>query len=120
MKKEQQRQTRSYDRTYKAQAVQLALEIGAKQASIELGVPLETIANWATQARKGEVDTGPGSQTPAGALTQAGEIQRLREELRAANKRIKRLEEENAFLEDASAFFAASRQKLARKSDSNT
>ena len=71
-------------------------------------------------ARKGAIDTGVGTQTPQSGLTQAAEIQQLRAELKAQAREIKRLREENAFLEEASAFFAASRQKLAKKSDSNT
>jgi transposase len=52
-------------------------------------------------------------------MTQASEIQRLRAEVKAQAKEIKRLREENEFLVEASSFFAASRQKLAKKSDSN-
>ena len=117
MGKEKKKESRSYSGEYKTQAVKLALEIGARRASTELGIPLGTISNWATQARKGEIDAGRGAQTPSSALTQAGEIQRLKEENKALNKENKRLREVNEFLEEASSFFAASRQKLAKKSD---
>jgi len=119
MEKQKKKESRSYDGEYKTQAVKLALQIGSKKASAELGIPLGTLSNWATQARKGKIDTGLGTQTPSSALTQAGEIQRMKEEIRALNKENKRLREVNEFLEEASAFFAASRQKLAKKNDSN-
>jgi transposase len=120
MEKNKKQVPKSYDKEYKSEAVKLAGQIGAKRASVELGVPHGTVASWLTAARKGTIDTGVGSQTPSSALTQAEEIRRLREENKALNKENKRLRETNEFLEEASAFFAASRQKLAKKSDSNT
>jgi transposase len=69
------------------------------------------------QAGIGEMDTGAGSQTPGSAMTQAMEIQRLRAENKAMAKDIARIKKENDFLEEASAFFAASRQKYAKKSE---
>jgi transposase len=45
------------------------------------------------------------------------EVQRLRTEIKALTKDNARLKKENDFLEEASAFFAASRQKYARKSE---
>lgn len=45
------------------------------------------------KAELGDIDTGKGTQTPATAMTQAAEIQKLKAD-----------------------FFAASRQKLAKKS----
>ena len=117
MENVKKRETRTYSAEYKVEAVKLGREIGAKKASQELGVPHGTMSNWMHDARKGVIDTGPGSQTPQTGLTQAAEIQRLKEELKTQNKEIKRLREENAFLEEASAFFASSRQRLAKKSD---
>jgi len=113
------RTTRTYSKEYKVEAVKLASEIGAKQAALELGIPQGTVSGWMNDARKGAIDTGPGTQTPESGLTQAAEIQRLKEELKTQLRENKRLREENAFLEEACAFFAASRQRLAKKSDSN-
>ena len=69
------------------------------------------------KARADEIDTGSGTRTPEESLN-------LAEQLQAANKRIKELEksnrelkELNEFLEEASAFFAASRQKYAKKKE---
>ena len=120
MEKPTKREARSYSKEYKIEAVKLGQQIGCKKAALELGIPDGTVSGWMHNARKGGIDTGLGTQTPQSALTQASEIQRLKEELRAVNKEIKRLREENAFLEEASAFFAASRQKFAKKSDSNS
>jgi len=117
MEKKAKQEARTYDKEYKAQAVKLARQIGGKKAALELGIPLGTVTGWVSKAKQGEIDTGQGSQTPGSALTQAGEIQRLREEVKAQAKEIKRLREVNAFLEEARAFFAASRQKLAKKND---
>jgi transposase len=114
------RTARAYSKEYKVEAVKLARQIGGKNAAAELGIPSGTMSGWQHEARKGTIDTGLGSQTPQSGLTQASEIQRLKDELKAVNRDIKRLREENAFLEEASAFFAASRQRLAKKSDSNT
>ena len=111
--------SRNYSKEYKAEAVKLGRQIGARKAALELGIPYGTVSGWLHDARKGLIDTGAGTQTPGSALTQASEIQRLRDENKAQAKEIKRLREENAFLEEASAFFAASRQKSAKKSASN-
>ena len=112
--------TRTYDKGYKVEAIKLGREIGCKKAAAELGIPSGTLSSWLNDARKGMIDTGMGTQSPQSAMTQASEIQRLRAEVKAQAKEIKRLREENEFLEEASAFFAASRQKLAKKSDSNS
>ena len=119
MDNSKKRTARSYSREYKVEAVKLARQIGGKKAAAELGIPDGTISSWIHDARKGAIDTGLGTQTPQSGMTQASEIQRLKDEVKALNRDNKRLREENAFLEEASAFFAASRQRLAKKSDSN-
>ena len=85
---------RKYDHEYKVQAVKLAKEIGGAKAAKELGIPEGTIHTWLKAVRAGKLDIGKGSHTPA--------------------KEIRRLKEENEFLEEASAFFAASRRKSAK------
>ncbi len=54
---------------------------------------------------------GSGAQPPESAMNLTEEIQKLRQENRAQAKEIARLKEENEFLAEASAFFAASRRK---------
>jgi transposase len=109
------RSTRRYTQNYKEEAVKLVREIGNTKASLELGVPKSTLSQWTKRAMYGDIDTGSGSQTPGTAMTQAMEIRQLKAANKALEKDIARLKTENEFLEEASAFFAASRQKLAKK-----
>lgn len=63
------------------------------------------------------MDLGIGNQTPESALSLTEEVQKLRQQTRAQAKEIARLKEENEFLAEASAFFAASRLKSAKTSE---
>jgi len=110
-------QARTYTDEFKAQALKLAKEIGTKRTAEELGVPKNTLGTWVHKAKKGEVDPGKGKQAPEIALTLAAENKELRRQLKEQEKEIKRLKELNEFLEEASAFFAASRRKLGRGND---
>ena len=47
-------------------------------------------------------------------MNPAKELALLRKQVKAQEKEIRRLKEENEFLEEASAFFAASRRKSAK------
>ncbi len=102
---------KNYDKGYKIQAVKLGKEIGFSKAARELGINTDTLYGWNKAAREGRLDMGPGAQTPESAMRLTEEIQKLRQENRAQAKEIARLKEENAFLAEASAFFAASRRK---------
>ena len=104
-----------YDIEYKVQSVKLANEIGTKRASEELKVPYGTLYGWIRASENGYLDTG--ELTPNNALKLTEEIQQLRKANKEMAKSIKRLQEENEFLAEASAFFAASRQKCAKKRD---
>jgi transposase len=117
MSEKVKRITKQYTKEYKAEAVKLLREIGTTKAAIELGVPKSTLSQWVKRAEIGDLDTGIGTQTPGSAMTQAMEIQQLRAEIKALVKENARLKKENDFLEEASAFFAASRQRLAKKSE---
>jgi len=117
MSKENRQPARQYTAEYKAEAVKLVQKIGNGQASIELGVPPSTLSHWVSAAKRGEIDTGAGTQTPESATTQAAEIQRLRADNKALMKKNRELERTNALLEEAAAFFAASRQRLAREKE---
>jgi transposase len=111
------RSTKQYTKDYKTEAVKLVREIGITKAAIELGIPKSTLSQWLKRAKIGDLDTGAGTQTPGSAITQAMEIQQLRAEIKNLVKDNARLKKENDFLEEASAFFAASRQRLAKKSE---
>ncbi len=100
-------ENRQYDHEYKVQAVKLAKEIGQAKAAKEQGIPKNTMYSWVRANRLGTLDLGAGSQTPQSAMT-------LNEELLKLRQQVKELEKENDFLEEASAFFAASRLKSAK------
>ena len=105
---------RKYDHEYKVQAVKLAKEIGGAKAAKELGIPEGTIHTWLKAVRASKLDIGEGSHTPASAMSLSEEITMLRKRVKEQDKEIRRLKEENEFLEEASAFFAASRRKSAK------
>ena len=102
---------REYDMEYKVQAVKLAKEIGSAKAAKELGIPKNTLYTRVRNARLGNLDSGVGTQAPKSALTLNEELIALRKQVKAQDKEIRRLKEENEFLEEASAFFAVSRRK---------
>ena len=108
---------RKYDQDYKAEAVKLSQEVGQSKAAKELGIPSNTLYGWVRQYRQGSLDLGTGTQTPQRALTMNEELIELRKRVKVQEKEIKRLKEENEFLEEASAFFAASRRKSAKKGE---
>ena len=105
---------RKYDMEYKIQAVKLAKELGGAKAASELGIPENTMYAWTKAAREGRLNIGSGSHTPETAMSLAEELAVLRKQVKEQEKEIRRLKEENEFLEEASVFFAASRRKSAR------
>ncbi len=72
---------------------------------------------WTKAAKEGRLNVGSGSHTPETAMNLAEELALLRRQVKEQEKEIRRLKEENEFLEEASAFFAASRRKSARGSE---
>ena len=105
---------RTYDMEYKIQAVKLAKELGGAKAAVELGILENNMYAWTKAAREGRMNVGSGSHTPQTAMRLAEELAVLRKQVKEQEKEIRRLKEENEFLEEASAFFAASRRKSAR------
>lgn len=108
---------RQYDEDFKVQAVKLAKEIGTEKAAKELNVPSNTLYGWVKKAKLGGHDIGTGERSPEDVLNIAQENQQLKKQIKAMEKEIKRLNEMNEFLEDAAAFFAASRQKSGKTKD---
>ena len=106
---------RQYDHEYKVQAVKLAQEIGAAKAAKELRIPRDTMYGWMRAVRQGRLDVGSGAHSPENALSLNGELIKLRKQVKAQEKEIKRLNELNEFLAEASAFFAASHRKSQNK-----
>ena len=103
---------KQYDQQYKVQAVKLSKEVGSARAAQELGIPINTLYGWMRAEKDGRLDCG--ARTPGSAMTLAEEVQMLRKQNREQEKEIKRLKMTNEFLEEASAFFAASRQRSTR------
>ncbi len=99
---------------YKIQAVKLAKEIGGAKAAAESGIPENTMYAWTKAAGEGRLDIGSGSHTLQTAMNLAEELALLRRQVKEQEKEIRRLKEENEFLEEARAFFAASRRKSAK------
>ena len=60
-------------------------------------------------AKNGDLDLE--ERTPENAMILAEEIRQLRSKVKRLNKENKRLQEERNFLNEAAAFFAASRRK---------
>ena len=106
---------RQYDHEFKVQAVKLGQEIGQAKAAKELGISKNTMYTWTHAHRLGYLDLGCGTQTPQSALSLHEELVQLRAQLKAQDKEIRRLKKENDFLEEASAFFAASRLKSKKR-----
>ena len=111
------RKPKSYDNEYKAQAVKLAQEIGGAKSAKELGIPEGTVYGWIKAFKEGRLSATDAIHTPKNALSLNEELIELRKRLHEHEKEIRRLKEENEFLEEASAFFAASRRKLAKNKD---
>ena len=111
------RNQKSYDNEYKAQAVKLAQEIGGNKVADELGIPKGTMYTWIKAFKEGRLRANEAVHTPNNALTLNEELVELRKRIKEQEKEIRRLKEENEFLEEASAFFAASRWKSAKNRD---
>ena len=108
-------QVKQYSREYKEEAIKLAEEKGCKNASEELGISYNTLYGWVKEARKGNLHLEKRSDSNVSKLEE--ELQQLRRENKEQAKKIKQLQEENNFLSEATAFFAVSRQKCAKKKE---
>ena len=108
-------QVKQYNREYKEEAIKLVEEKGCKKASEELGISYHTLYGWVKEARKGNLHLEKRSDSNVSRLEE--ELQQLRRANKEQAKEIKRLQEENEFLEEAPAFFAARRQRSAKKKE---
>lgn len=108
-------QVKQYNREYKEEAIKLVEEKGCKKASEELGISYHTLYGWVKEARKGNLHLEKRSDSNVSRLEE--ELQQLRRANKEQAKKIKRLQEKNEFLAEATAFFAASRQRFAKKKE---
>lgn len=68
-------QKKVYDKEFKVQAVKLGREIGYSNAAKELGINVDTLYGWSKAANEGRLDLGPGTHTPATAMSLTEEVQ---------------------------------------------
>ena len=80
-------------------------------------LPDNTLYGWVRAAKLGHLNVGTGYRTPEDNLNLAEENAQLRKQLKEQEKEIKRLNELNEFLEEASAFFAASRRRSGKPNE---
>ena len=100
--------------------MKLKKEVGLEEAAMQLGISKETLKYWDRCVRNGTLRLENSDISPEGALSIKDENRLLRERNRALEKQIKKYQEENDFLREASAFFAASHPKLKRMRDSSS
>ena len=106
---------KSYDNEFKAQAVKLAQEIGGHKAAQELGIPKGTMYTWIKAFKEGRLSANEAVHTPKNALSLNDELIELRKRVKEQDKEIRRLKEENEFLEEASAFFRSQPSEVSKK-----
>jgi transposase len=102
---------RTYDASYKQEAVKLSEKLGVGTAARELGIPENTLYAWVHKNRKGELPVPgqtPRAQTVSGL---ADEVTRLKAENRELKRRLAEEEEVNEILNKAARFFALSQKK---------
>ena len=87
------------------------------KAAKELGIPDGTIYCWIKAFKEGRLSANEAVHSPMTALSLNDELIELRKRVKEQDKEIRRLKEENEFLEEARAFFAASRRKSAKNRD---
>ena len=98
------------------QTVQTLNESG-EESTVKLTLPKGTMYTWIKAFKEGRLSANEAVHTPDNALSLNDELIGLRKQVKEQEKEIRRLKEENEFLEEASAFFAASRRKSAKNRD---
>ena len=90
---------RHFDKEFKGQAIKLALTSSQPiaQTAKELGIPMNTLANWHRKAESGVL---------AGAQNYNPEIIAALDEIKDLKKQLKIAQEEREILKKATAYFA--------------
>ena len=83
----------------------------------ELGISSKTLYGWMSRANSGGVTAAAAKRNGEIDQSLVEENIQLRKQLREQEKEIRRLNELNEFLEEASAFFAASRRKSGKPNE---
>jgi len=97
---------KSYSAEYREEALKLVKEIGKKEAVKRLDVTEWTLNEW-LKKEKQEKRTEAAEKT----ASLRTEFRELQEKIAQLEKENARMRKENEFLEEASRFFAGSRQK---------
>lgn len=108
-----------YDTETKIQALKLKKEVGTRRASDELGIAMDTIGSWDRAVRDGKLILEGFEKTPENALSLRDENRILKEKIVKLEKEDKKKQMKIDFLEEATAFFAASHPKLRKMKDLN-
>lgn len=102
---------RSYTAEYRANAVQLAKEMGASAAARELKIPSDTLYTWIARAKSGDLPMSPIPPEAKNVRNMAERVKALEQQNRMLRSEITQIKRENQILEEAAAFFAARRKK---------
>ncbi len=102
---------RSYTAEYRANAVSLAKEIGAKQASNQLNIPVDTLYTWLYKAKQGDLPLSPIDPEPKESLKLVERVKQLEKENAMLKSENNQLVRDRKILEDAAVFFAARQKK---------
>ena len=94
---------RTYDKSFKEEAVKLAGEIGVSKAAKSLGIPMYTLRNWVekVKCRPDNPFIGSGHKYVSAADAEKAALLKENRELKRANE----------ILKEALGFFAASQKK---------
>jgi len=102
---------RTYDTSYKQDAVKLSEKIGVSAAARELGIPENTLYGWVYKNKKGELPVPGQAVKTQTAIGLADEVSKLKAENRELKRRLAEEEEINEILNKAARFFALSQKK---------
>ncbi len=95
---------KKYTPEFRAEAVKLSQEIGARPASERLNINLDTMYTWISKAKHRQSEVDVLIQKKGGTVALADENKQLRRELRER-------EEEIEILQDALGFFVKRQKK---------
>ena len=102
---------RSYTEENRKEAMELANQIGNREAAEQLRIPLDTLYMWKSKAKMGLLPQAIPTIVTKRALTQASRIKELEHENKKLSQEIAQIKKENQILEDAASFFASRRKK---------
>lgn len=97
--KKTEQKRRSYDTSFKEQAVALGKEIGMKEATDKLGLNEQSLGVWTRESRKKNSEVT------------IDELSALKEEIKKLKRELDKEKKITAILKDATIFFCQDQQK---------